>query len=67
MLKVQEASSIFRVDFALSKLPHLHRAYLVTVLFDLILSVHSAYLVTVCNQIIIAVCKMKISKAFDEL
>ena len=27
------------VDFALSKRPHLHRAYLVTVRFDLILSV----------------------------
>ena len=39
MLKVQEASSILRVDFALSKWPHLHRAYLVTVPFDLILSV----------------------------
>ena len=38
--KVQEASSILRVDFALPKWPHLHRAYLVTVLFDMILSVY---------------------------
>ena len=29
--KVQEASSILRVGFALSKWPDLHRAYLVTV------------------------------------
>ena len=29
--KVQEASSILRVGFALWKWPHLHRAYLVTV------------------------------------
>ena len=29
--KVQEASSILRVGFALSKWPHFHRAYLVTV------------------------------------
>ena len=29
--KVQEATSILRVVFALSKWPHLHRAYLVTV------------------------------------
>ena len=31
MLKVQEASSILRVGFALSNRPHLHRTYLVTV------------------------------------
>ena len=30
-IKNQEASSIFRVEFALSKLLHLHRPYLVTV------------------------------------
>ena len=29
-IKNQEASSILRVDFAISKRPHLHRAYLVT-------------------------------------
>ena len=29
--KIQESGSIFRVGFALSKTPHLHRAYLVTV------------------------------------
>ena len=29
--KIQESNSIFRVGFALSKTPHLHRAYLVTV------------------------------------
>ena len=40
MSKVQEVSSIKRVDFALLKGPHLHRAYLVTVLFDMILSVY---------------------------
>ena len=31
ILKVQEAGSILRVGFALLKLPHLHRAYLVTI------------------------------------
>ena len=31
VIKVQEASNILRVDFACSKWPHLHRAYLVTV------------------------------------
>ena len=30
-LEVQEAGSILKVCFALSKLPHFHRAYLVTV------------------------------------
>ena len=30
-LQVSEAGSILRVDFALSKSPHLHRAHLVTV------------------------------------
>ena len=38
-IKNQEASYNFRVGFALSNGPHLHRAYLVTVLFDLILAV----------------------------
>ena len=33
MSKVEEASSIFRVDFSLSKCPHFHRAYLVKVPF----------------------------------
>ena len=37
--KVQEASSILRVVFALSKWPHLLRVYLVTVRFHLILAV----------------------------
>ena len=45
--KVQEASSILRVVFALSKWPHLHRAYLVTVRFHLILAVHS---VDICSE-----------------
>ena len=36
---VQEATSSLRVVFALSKLPHLHRAYLVAVRFHLILAV----------------------------
>ena len=31
VVKVQEADSIFKVGFALSKWPHLHRAYLVTI------------------------------------
>ena len=31
MSKVQEAGSILKVSFALSKWPHFHRAYLVTV------------------------------------
>ena len=39
-LKSQEASSILRVGFALSKWPHLHRAYVVTVPFILILAVY---------------------------
>ena len=37
--KYQEASYNFRLGFALSNGPHLHRAYLVTVPFDLILAV----------------------------
>ena len=37
--KIQEASSILKVGFALSKWPHLHRAYVVTVPFILILAV----------------------------
>ena len=37
--KYQETSYNFRLGFALSKRPHLHRAYLVTVRFHLILSV----------------------------
>ena len=40
MSKVQEVSSILRVGFALSKWPHLHRAYVVTVPFILILAVY---------------------------
>ena len=31
MSKVQEAGTILKVGFALSRRPHLHRAYLVTV------------------------------------
>ena len=31
VLKFQEASSVLKMGFALSKWPHLHRAYLVTV------------------------------------
>ena len=37
--KNQEDSYNFRLGFALSNGPHLHRAYLVTVRFDLILAV----------------------------
>ena len=37
--KVQDASSILRVIFAHSNWPHLHRDYLVTVRFHLILAV----------------------------
>ena len=40
MSKVQEANSILRIGFALLKCPHLHRAYLVTVRFDLILAAY---------------------------
>ena len=40
-VKYQKASSILRVGFALSKWPHLHRAYVVTVPFILILAVYS--------------------------
>ena len=39
--KYQEASSILKVGFALSKWPHLHRAYVVTVPFILILAVYN--------------------------
>ena len=42
--KYQEASSILWVGFALSKWPHLHRAYVVTVPFILILAVFVALL-----------------------
>ena len=38
--KVQEAGTILRIRFAFLKRPHLHRAYLVIVRFDLILAVH---------------------------
>ena len=38
-IKNQEDSNNFRIDFALSKRPHLHRAYLVIVRFNLILAV----------------------------
>ena len=39
MSKVQEASIILRVSFPMSKWPHLNRAFLVTLLFHLILAV----------------------------
>ena len=38
--KNQEASNIFRIGFALSKRPHLFRAYLVTVSFPSFIAVH---------------------------
>ena len=38
--KYQVTSYTFRLGFALSNGPHLHRAYLVTVPFDLILAVY---------------------------
>ena len=38
--KYQATSNNFRLGFALSNRHHLHRAYLVTVRFHLILSVH---------------------------
>ena len=38
-VKYQEASSILRMSFALSKWPHLHKAYVVTVPFIQILAV----------------------------
>ena len=41
----QEASYNFRLGFALSNGPDLHRAYLVTIPFDLILAVSFEYLV----------------------
>ena len=41
MSKVQEAGSILRIGFALLKWPHLHRVYLVTVPFILILAVYA--------------------------
>ena len=39
LLKFQEASSILKVDFALSNRPHLHKAYLVTICRVLIMTV----------------------------
>ena len=42
--KNQEASSILRVDFALSNWPHLHRAYLVTVPKYFSLSAHRQWI-----------------------
>ena len=41
---VKETSFDFRLGFALSNGPHLHRAYLVTVPFDLILAVYQSNL-----------------------
>ena len=41
--KAQEAGSILRVNFALSKWHHLHRAFSLTVPFDLILSVYEKW------------------------
>ena len=46
--KYQEASSILWVGFALSKWSHLHRAYVVTMPFILILAVHYT-IVNFCN------------------
>ena len=40
MSKVQDASSILKVRFALSKRPHLHRAHLVTVCNQKLIAVH---------------------------
>ena len=37
--KIQEASYNFGFGFALSNRPHLHRAYFVNVVFDLILAI----------------------------
>ena len=56
MSKVQDASSILKVVFALSKRPHLHRAYLVTVSFR--------SFIAVCDQKLIAVAPggLKINK-----
>ena len=42
-VKYQEVSSILKMGFALSKWPHLHRAYVVTVPFILILAVSEKY------------------------
>ena len=41
MYKIQEASSILKVGFARFKWPYLHRAYLATVPFILILAVYT--------------------------
>ena len=43
MYEIQKASSILKVGFARFKWPYLHRAYLVTVPFILILAVYNAY------------------------
>ena len=42
-IRYQEASYNFSLGFALSNGPNLHRAYLVTVPFDLILAVSVAH------------------------
>ena len=44
--KVQEAGSILKVVFALSKWPHLHRAYLVTVCNQNFIAVYLSYEMT---------------------
>ena len=40
MLKVQEACSVLRVGFGLSKCPHFHRAYIVNVCKRKLVAVH---------------------------
>ena len=55
--KIQEASSIIRVGLALSKWPHLHRAYVVSVWFFLNTIVCSAYLLGVCSVLTMSVLK----------
>ena len=50
MSKIQEASSILKVVLALSKWPHLHRAYLVTVRFHLVLAVKNVVYLEIAKE-----------------
>ena len=71
--KVQEASSILRVVFALSKWPrpHLHRAYLVTVRFHLILAVYVLHSLSsgkcVCHENMLLVKSQKVTEVTNSI
>ena len=52
MSKVQEASSILRVGFVLSKRPHFHRAYLVIVCNQKLKAVRRVELISQCSKLV---------------